>query len=122
MYRKAIAYCANLTLCKVLVAGIVLAVAIEAVTILLRFGMDLESTRDTSLIGAVTFSLRIHHGYVGIAMWFAATWLFRSHPGLRNIFWFIAAALFLSDLVHHFGVLWPITGSPEFDLVYPQMP
>jgi len=28
--------------------------------------------------------------------------------------------LFLSDIVHHFLVLWPITGNPEFDLFYPK--
>jgi hypothetical protein len=29
------------------------------------------------------------------------------------------AALALSDLVHHFVVLWLVVGDPEFHLVYP---
>ena len=32
----------------------------------------------------------------------------------------IGIALALSDAVHHFLVLWPIVGSPQFDLVYPR--
>jgi len=28
-------------------------------------------------------------------------------------------SLFLSDVIHHFLVLWPIVGDPEFHLVYP---
>ena len=36
------------------------------------------------------------------------------HWGLR-----IGGALFASDLIHHFAVLWPVTGSPGFDLRYP---
>jgi hypothetical protein len=30
--------------------------------------------------------------------------------------------LIFSDLAHHFIVLWPITGSPEFDIIYPDHP
>ena len=38
----------------------------------------------------------------------------------RNATLLLGAALFLSDMVHHFLVLWPVTGSPQFDLVYPE--
>ena len=31
----------------------------------------------------------------------------------------LGAALILSDLVHHYAILWPIVGSPQFDLTYP---
>ena len=33
--------------------------------------------------------------------------------------WILAIGLVVSDLVHHFLVLWPLTGSPQFDLFYP---
>jgi hypothetical protein len=90
----------------------------EAVTCLFRFGLHLQSTRDTGVLRHLTFGLRIHHGYIGLLLIIAApvlpkggflqTWCLR-----------IGAALVLSDLVHHFLVLWPITGDPAFDLTYP---
>jgi len=44
---------------------------------------------------------------------------------LRNSRWFnflliFGIGLFLSDIIHHFGVLWFFTGSPEFCLKYAQ--
>lgn len=93
-------------------------VAFEGVTLLGRFGLGLQSTRDTSWLKHWTFGLRIHHAYFGLLMVLVAVgrghkdwwgdWLLR-----------IGLALVLSDLIHHFLVLWPITGSPEFDIVYP---
>ena len=45
---------------------ILLAVALELLTLVLRFGLKLESTRDTaSTIGRLTLGVRIHHGYCG---------------------------------------------------------
>jgi hypothetical protein len=95
-----------------------LTVLIEAVTCLFRFGLGLESTRDTGTLGRWTFGLRIHHGYVGLLLaglslllprgTFLRTW------GLR-----IGLALVASDLCHHFLILWPLTGNPSLDLVYP---
>ena len=32
----------------------------------------------------------------------------------------LGLALIKSDLMHHFLVLWPFTGSHDFDLVYPE--
>ena len=32
----------------------------------------------------------------------------------------VGAALVISDLVHHFLVLWPVTGNPQFQLFYPR--
>jgi hypothetical protein len=34
----------------------------------------------------------------------------------------VAIGLVISDIIHHFLVLWPVTGSPEFDLRYPRPP
>lgn len=98
--------------------GLILAAAIELVTIFFRFGLKLQSTRDTSFLRHVTFGWRIHHGYIGLLLLAAAPFLASGTP-LQ--FWAIALglALFISDIVHHFLVLWPITGSPEWDLRYP---
>ena len=47
------------------IAGLTL--LIEAVTCAFRWGLDLQSTRDTSFLAPLTFGVRIHHGYVGAA-------------------------------------------------------
>lgn len=91
--------------------------AIEAVTVVLRFGLNLQSTRDTGALGAYTFGLRIHHGYLGLLL--APIALCCRQPTMRNLLLVPAIGLFLSDLFHHFLVLLPLTGSPQFDLVYP---
>ena len=92
--------------------------AIELPTIFLRFGLGLESTKNTGFIGKLTFGIRIHHGYVGALMVLIA--LFTTlPPAYRNALLIIGGGMFLSDMIHHFLVLWPITGSPHFDLVYP---
>ena len=94
----------------------VLTLLIETVTLTLRFGLDLQSTRDTTAVGRFTGGLRIHHGYVGVLLLLGSLVAPESwRAWLRRI----GGALIASDLVNHFLVLWPITGSPEFDLVYP---
>jgi hypothetical protein len=95
---------------------------IELVTIVLRFGLQMESTRDTaSTIGRLTFGIRIHHGYCGLALMLVAYCLMSRYPRLARWGLIIGLALLLSDLIHHFLVLWPITGSPHFDLTYPPL-
>lgn len=91
----------------------------EAVTCLFRFGLGMQSTRDTGTVGAWTFGLRIHHGYVGVVM-VAVAFAFPAGGWLRAWLLRIGLALVLSDLAHHFLVLWPVTGSPHFDLTYPR--
>lgn len=119
MYAKTLARCATLSFRKVLCFGILLATLIEGITVVLRFGLDMQSTRDTGAIGQWTFGLRVHHGYIGVFVLLVG-WCFPL--GLRHALWIIAFGLILSDLAHHFLVLWPITGSPQFDLVYPPRP
>jgi hypothetical protein len=120
MFRILLLRCAALNLRQVLLAGLVLAVLIELLTMALRFGLHLESTRDTAgTIGTLTFGLRIHHGYIGLFL-IPLAWCFPL--GLRHLLWIVAIGLIMSDLMHHFLVLWPITGSPQFDLVYPSHP
>ena len=51
-----------------MVGALVFAVAFELSCLIARFGFGKKSTQNTSLIGRVTFGLRIHHGYVGLAL------------------------------------------------------
>jgi len=89
----------------------------EVVSIFFRFGLGLQATRDTRPLGTYTFGLRIHHGYMGVLLVFAAPGL-RRWPFLQRWVLRVGFALIFSDLVHHFLVLWPITGSPQFDVTY----
>jgi hypothetical protein len=99
---------------------ILLAVALELLTLVLRFGLQLESTRDTaSTIGRLTFGVRIHHGYCGAVLILVAWGLSQTHRRLSQAGYLWGWALLISDAVHHFLVLWPITGSPQFDFFYP---
>jgi hypothetical protein len=94
-------------------------VIFELVTLVLRFGFSLESTRDTaSTVGLLTAGLRVHHSYLGMLLLPVAAWLPRRAAWLERRLAAIAAGLVLSDLVHHFVVLWLVTGSAQFDLFY----
>lgn len=99
-------------------AGLAVGAILEGITCLMRFGLELESSRDTAFLATLTFGVRIHHGYVGAAVMLVGALLGR-HPTLARLLIIAGLGLLVSDLVHHFAVLWPITGSPEFDLVYP---
>jgi hypothetical protein len=97
-----------------------LTAAIELLTCVLRFGAGLESTRDTaSTIGVLTLGLRIHHSYIGLAITVAAFFFYRSRPLIGRYAMIVGLALLFSDLIHHFLVMYPITGSPHFHLWYP---
>jgi hypothetical protein len=120
MFKTVLTHCASLSFRKVVVYGLIAAVVIEAITIALRFGLRLESTRDTaSSIGMLTLGLRVHHGYIGLLL-LPLGWCFPL--GIRNALWIIGIGLIVSDLMHHFLVLWPITGNPQVDFVYPEHP
>ena len=94
------------------------AAAIEAVTLALRFGAGLQSTRDTAALAGLTGGWRFHHGYLGLLLLLLALFPAAGSPWRRRA-GIVGGALLLSDLVHHFLVLWPLTGSPQFDLRYP---
>jgi hypothetical protein len=102
---------------SVVLLGLAGAAAFELITVAFRFGLGMESTRDTSALAAVTFGLRIHHGYLGVLLLLAA-WPLARRPAWRNALVIVGLTLVVSDLVHHFVVLWSVTGSPEFDLWY----
>jgi hypothetical protein len=87
---------------------------------LLHFGLDLQSTRDTaSTIGWLTGGIRIHHGCCGLMLLVVALMVLKRFPRFGGLLVIVGLALIFSDAIHHFLVLWPITGSPQFDLVYP---
>ncbi len=91
--------------------------AVEVFTCLLRFAFSLESQKDTAWMAPLTFGYRVHHGYWGILLVVIAAFAWRSRA-LRNALLIVGGALFLSDMVHHFLVLWPVTGRPEFYFTY----
>ena len=98
---------------------LVLTLLIEHITIFLRFGLHIKSSSLTaSVIGKWTFGIRIHHGYIGILLILIA--MFFQAPFVSQWLLITGMSLFLSDVIHHFLVLWPITGRPEFDLFYPK--
>jgi len=104
-----------------LLAVAVATLLIEAVTVFFRFGLALAASRDTrSWIAPFTFNLRIHHGYLGILLMAAAWLLFGLRSRLDAVFLMLGAAFFLSDVIRHFLVLWPITGDAELHFVYPR--
>jgi hypothetical protein len=98
--------------------GLALAAAIEGVTCLLRFGLGMQATRDTEWIARFTLGFRIHHGYFGILALAAAAAL-PAGPW-RNLLVSLGTGLVVSDLVHHFAILWMFKGSPEFHVKYPE--
>lgn len=99
------------------------AAAIELVTVVLRFGFQLEASRDTaSTEGVLTGGIRIHHGYIGLLLVIVAWALWRRRRPWAQRLLIAGVALFASDMVHHFIVLWWAVGSPEFHLVYPELP
>lgn len=102
---------------QVLLIGLILALVFEGLTCLFRFGLGMQSTRDTRWLSSFTFGFRIHHGYVGVLLLLIASKV--KSDGLRKIFIAVGLCLAVSDLIHHFAVLWPITGSPEFHIRYP---
>jgi hypothetical protein len=50
---------------------------------------------------------------------FCVAALTHRYPRIYDWLWILAFSLIASDLIHHFLVLWPLTGSPHFDLTYP---
>ncbi|MEE9294970.1 MAG: hypothetical protein V3W34_08440 [Phycisphaerae bacterium] len=98
---------------------IALTLLIETVTCVLRFGVGWQSTRDTAWMGRYTLGIRIHHAYLGVVVILLCTWLVEQ-GGVRSWALAVGVALILSDLIHHFVVLWIFQGDPQFDLTYPR--
>ncbi|MFT7619663.1 MAG: hypothetical protein ACI97A_003319 [Planctomycetota bacterium] len=96
---------------------IVLTILFETATCVLRFGFDFETTRDTAFLSLLTFGFRIHHSYVGVLTVLLSLYVRRGHM-VQTWAWRLGWALVASDLIHHFLVLWPLTGDPQVDLNY----
>ena len=106
---------------RALALTLALAAAIEAVTLFLRFGLGLTAAENAPeferrLLGG----LRIHHGVVGALILVAAALMARWSEKWARRAAILGGALLLSDLVHHFLVLWPLTGSHQFDIYFPR--
>ncbi len=106
----------SLTTKQSFIYGLLLSIIIEIITILFRFGLGLESNNNTSFLSKFTFGYRIHHGYIGLL--FILTSPIFSSGFWKNIFLIAGSGLFISDIAHHFIVLWIIKGSPEFYIKY----
>ena len=105
------------SLWEIVLIGLLFALTIEVVTCFMRFGLGLQSTRDTSWLAPLTAGYRIHHGYIGVLLLLIT--LVTSSPSWHNLLIAVGVGLVVSDAVHHFLVLWPITGDPEFHIRYP---
>jgi hypothetical protein len=90
----------------------------ETITSIMRIFFHIQSTRDTAFLAQYTFHLRIHHGYVGLLLIIIALFIKKNYK-VADFLIIVGGSLLLSDLVHHFIVLWFLYGSPEFDLTYP---
>jgi hypothetical protein len=99
-----------------ILGGLVLAIILEFFTYLLRFGAGLEATRDTRGLAFLTFGWRIHHAYPGVLLFLLAPLVPKGC--WRTLLLLLGIGLVVSDLFHHFAVLWPLTGDPQFHLRY----
>ncbi|MAE49638.1 hypothetical protein CMI48_02305 [Candidatus Pacearchaeota archaeon] len=94
---------------------LIIAFFIEAITIFGRFFFKLSSKRIyIKLIKRFEFKffIHFHHLFFGLILS-----LVSFHYGFVFLF-NLGFAMVLSDLVHHFVVLWIIIGNPEFHLIY----
>ena len=107
----------SLTPLRICAWALALTVAIELFTVFLRFGIGLEAQTDTAFMASITFGYRDHHGFWGIGLLIAAAFAWK-RTAARNALLIVGSALVASDMIHHFLVLWPLTGSPEFYLRY----
>jgi hypothetical protein len=65
----------SLSLGQAILAGLILAILVELLTIWVRFGLRLNATRHTRPIARLTFGIRVHHGYPGVLLLLIAFFL-----------------------------------------------
>lgn len=110
--------------------GLLGALAVEVLTVFLRFGLGWRSPERTRPLARLTRGWRLHHGYPGLALMPVAIPIYTLLPGSEPtwMLWIgpavLAAgiALAVSDLIHHALVLPFLAGSHEFELHYPGHP
>ena len=85
-----------------------------------RFSDD-QGYRFNATVGRFTGGIRIHHGYVGLLLMGLGALLRQKKLACARWLWVIGTALLLSDLIHHFALLWPLMNDPMFHLVYPDV-
>jgi hypothetical protein len=122
MYRQITEHCAGLSWTQILVQCLVLGIGLELITVWARWGLGLQATRDTTSLAALTLGLRIHHGYFGLLLMIVGLPVLRLNPGFGRALGMLGGGILASDLIHHFLVLWPLTGHHEFHIVYPRPP
>ena len=79
---------------------------IDLIALYIRFNYGIKS--DFRVNG-----WRIHHGYVGLGLFATGALLFEEKKKLKSLLKVVGASLILSDLIYHYGIMLPITGSPE---------
>lgn len=104
----------------VVMTGFLLALLIECLTAMGRFCYGIRTLHHTpERVRRLTGGLRLHHGYLGIGGMAAA--LLPGAPSQVAACLAIGGiGLLLSDLSHHFVVLWAVTGRPQFHFFYPR--
>src|SRR4051794_27372478 len=108
----------TLTPRRILVGSLAATLAFEALTLLFDFALCSDNS-PTAHLDWLTYGVRIHHGFLGLLLLLLAL-LLRSRRAV-GVPWLIVIGfgLVFSDLLHHFLVLWPITGDPQLTLFYP---
>ena len=111
-------YLSKMTRWQTFQVGTFMAFLNELVTCVTRFLFGSKASVHTAFLASFTFGFRIHHGYIGLLFLLIAPLLRKG--GWRRALLIFGIGLLFSDLAHHFAVLWPFTGSPEFFFRYPR--
>ena len=104
---------------QILIGSLIATTLIEAITLVVSFGLEANVAK-ASDIGWFTAGIRIHHGFFGILALLLALACRRWRPVLVPWLIVLGIGLVASDLVHHFLVLWPLFGDPQFSFYYPE--
>ena len=94
---------------------IITAVVIEVITIIGRFGFNI-STKSLWVKVMKHYNRRhwvhVHHVFIGLLV--VAIALIVKNNLVLNL----GLGVIMSDAIHHFIILWPLIGSPEFHIIY----
>src|SRR5262245_35685639 len=100
---------------QLMIASLIATLVIEVVTLIFRFCFLIRPEVSPAYsVGMLLAGIRIHHGFFGLLFLFLAMLLRRSKAVLVPWFLVLGIGLLASDIVHHFVILAPILGDPEF--------